>query len=286
MLRVLTVCIVTLLVVQGSAAQDERPLGRRPGGMESTEEQKEAREKAIAALESCDVLGVWAHPDDETFASGTFAKLAAKGKRVLLVYATSGDAGRDRTNRGLSGESLGQEREQEMRNAAKALELSTEPLFLRYPDGKVYDYWDEVIGSVRSIIAKTSPAVVITFGPDGYYGHADHIAVGQIAGRAFDDSGTPSHLLHAALSRSTNNIIVRAGGGNRFKPVDDKFITYKVDIKGHVNNRVGAMQAHKTQFDERTVAQMRQLLALTHKEEFVEVRHPGKAGLLSELLSE
>jgi len=286
MSKVLSVSIATLLVVQSAGAQDRRPRGRRPGGMESTTQQKDAREKAIAALEPCDVLGIWAHPDDETFASGTFAKLSAKGKRVLLVYATSGDAGRDRTDRGLSREALGQQRELEMRNAAKAIELPTEPLFLRYPDGKVYDYWGEVLANVRSIIEKTTPSVVVTFGPDGYYGHADHIAIGQIAGRAFDDSGTPSHLLHVALSRSTNNIIVSAGGGNRFKPVADKFITYKVDIKGHVNNRVGAMQSHKTQFDERTVAQMRQLLALTRQEEFVEVRHPGEAGLLSELFSE
>jgi LmbE family N-acetylglucosaminyl deacetylase len=285
MSKILSVVIATLLIVEGAWAQDRRPDGPRRRGLESTAQEKEARETAIAELERCDVLGIFAHPDDETFASGTFAKLSAKGKRVLLVYATSGDAGGDKTGRDLRGDALAKEREQEMRNAASALELPTQPLFLRYPDGQVYDYWEEVLANVQSIIEKTGPSVVVTFGPDGYYGHVDHLAIGQISGRAFDDSDTPSHLLHVALSRSTNDIIVQAGGGNRFKPVADKFITYNVDIKEHVSNRVAAMASHKTQFDQRTVSQLGRLSALTGKEEFVEVRHPGQAGLLSELFS-
>ncbi len=286
--NLLKLSIAILFVAGGAWAQQPTDVDpRMPGdrGVESTEQEKAARNTAIAELEPCDVLAVFAHPDDETFASGTFAKLSASGSRVQLVYTTSGDAGGDRTGRGLSGGVLAEEREAEMRGAAEALELATEPLFLRFPDGQVYDYWDEVLENVQSIIAKTSPSVVITFGPDGYYGHADHVAISQITGRAFDDSGTPSHLLHVALSRSTNDIIVKAGGGSIYKPVADKFITYTVDVRGQSGNRVGAMASHKTQFDESTVGQFRMLAAIRGREEFVEVRHSGETGALSELFA-
>src|SRR3954447_10509341 len=40
------------------------------------------------------ILGVFAHPDDESFcAGGTFAKYAAAGAEIMVVSATRGDAG-------------------------------------------------------------------------------------------------------------------------------------------------------------------------------------------------
>ena len=44
------------------------------------------------------VLGVYAHPDDETFCSGgTFARYAAEGSDIMLVSATRGEAGQIRS---------------------------------------------------------------------------------------------------------------------------------------------------------------------------------------------
>src|SRR3954447_6936435 len=43
------------------------------------------------------VLGVWAHPDDETFLSGGLMALARQaGQRVVCVAATRGEHGTDR----------------------------------------------------------------------------------------------------------------------------------------------------------------------------------------------
>lgn len=288
MFRISSLVLAALIMAASAWAQDPAASGpRMPGdrGPGSTEEQMQARRDAIAQLGPCDVLGVFAHPDDETFCSGTFARLAEQGKRVLLVYATSGDAGGDLTGRGLSGAALGNEREQEMRNAAKVLGLPAEPLFLRYPDGNVYDYWDELVDLVGAIIKQTGPSIVVTFGPDGYYGHADHVAIGQITGRAFDASDGPSYLLHASISRSRNDMIVQFGGGNGYKSVADKFITYTVNVRAQLEKRVGAMKMHRTQFDEKTRTQYRMLAALTGTEQFVEARHPGAGGGLSELFA-
>lgn len=252
---------------------------------ESVLQAIEARSKAIDALKTCDILAVFAHPDDETFAIGTFSKLSANGQKIQLVYATSGDAGGDLTGQGLSGADLGQWREGEMNAAAEVIGVSAKPLFLRYPDGYVRKNWDDVLGNVESIIAKTQPKIVVTFGPDGYYGHSDHLAIGQIAERAFDELGIGSHLLHVAIPKSMNDKIKQAGGGDRYKAVNDRYITYIVNVKKQIQQRVGAMKAHGSQFDEQTVAQMQMLGALTGIEGFVEVRNLGESGTLSDLFS-
>jgi LmbE family N-acetylglucosaminyl deacetylase len=246
----------------------------------------EARSKAIAALDTCDILAVFAHPDDETFATGTFAKLSANGKRIQLVYTTSGDAGGDKTGQGLKDEALAKTREDEMRAAARVIKTSTEPLFLRYPDGFVYENWDDVLENVLSVIEQTKPDILVTFGPDGYYGHQDHLAIGQITERAFDESGTASILLHAAIPRSINDRIKKLGGGSQYKAVDDKYITYLVDVKRMTQVRVAAMEAHATQFDGNTIQQYRALASLTGIEGFVEVRNTGEAGTLADMFSE
>jgi LmbE family N-acetylglucosaminyl deacetylase len=42
----------------------------------------------------CRLLGVFAHPDDETFcAGGTFARYAGQGAEIMVVSATRGQAG-------------------------------------------------------------------------------------------------------------------------------------------------------------------------------------------------
>jgi LmbE family N-acetylglucosaminyl deacetylase len=253
---------------------------------ESVRQAIEARANAIAALEACDILAVFAHPDDETFVTGTFAKLSANGKKIQLVYTTSGDAGGDKTGQELSGDALAKTREDEMRAAARIINTSTEPLFLRYPDGFVYENWEPVLGDVLAIMRQTKPEVVVTFGPDGYYGHQDHLAIGQIAERAFDEMGTASVLLHAAIPRSINDRIKKLGGGDRYKAVDDKYITYLVDVKRMTQVRVAAMEAHKTQFDGDTIQQYRSLASLTGIEGFVEVRNTGEAGTLAEMFSQ
>ena len=252
---------------------------------ESVLKEHATRKKAIAALEPIDILGVFAHPDDETFATGTITKLSAQGKRILLVYATSGDAGGDLTGQNLKGEALAKYREGEMNAAAKVLGMSEAPLYLRYPDGYVQENWDDVLEDVQAILQQTQPKVVMTFGPDGYYGHVDHLAIGMITERAFDELGIGDQLLHVAIPKSITDRIRSAGGGDRFKGVQDKYITYIVNVKKQAKQRVEAMEAHASQFDEGTIQQMRFLGTMTGYEGFVEVRNLGKSGTLAPMFS-
>jgi LmbE family N-acetylglucosaminyl deacetylase len=127
------------------------------------------------------ILGVLAHPDDESLGfGGTFAKYAADGVEIFLITATRGERGRF----GPSGErgdpvEVGRVREAELQAAAAVLGIR-EVTVLGFPDGAV----DQVPAAVaiRSIVAhirRIQPDVVVTFGPDGAYGHPDHIAISQ-----------------------------------------------------------------------------------------------------------
>lgn len=127
------------------------------------------------------LLAVLAHPDDESLGfGGTLAKYAAENVETYLVTATRGERGRfGSAGRSAGIEEVGRVREAELRDAAAVLGIR-EVSMLGYPDGGV----DEVdsraaIRDILSHIRRIRPDVVVTFGPDGAYGHPDHIAISQ-----------------------------------------------------------------------------------------------------------
>jgi len=127
------------------------------------------------------LLGILAHPDDESLGfGGTFAKCAAQGIETYVVTATRGERGRfgPRGERGDPVE-VGRVREAELRAAAAILGIR-EVSILGYPDGAVDDV--PVGTALQAIVAhirRIQPDVIVTFGPDGAYGHPDHIAISQ-----------------------------------------------------------------------------------------------------------
>ena len=126
-----------------------------------------------------------AHPDDESLGvGGTLAKYAADGVDVFLLTATRGDAGRFRGHRPGSTEhpgavALGEIREKELRAAAAALGVR-ETTVLAYPDSQL-DRANprEAIANIAGHLRRIRPDVVVTFAPDGAYGHPDHVAISQ-----------------------------------------------------------------------------------------------------------
>jgi LmbE family N-acetylglucosaminyl deacetylase len=66
---------------------------------------------------------------------------------------------------------------------------------LDYMDGTLQDVDPrELTGAIVRIIRSFKPQVVLTFGPDGAYGHPDHIAIGAATTRAFEQSGSAQHF--------------------------------------------------------------------------------------------
>jgi LmbE family N-acetylglucosaminyl deacetylase len=126
------------------------------------------------------VLGVFAHPDDETLcAGGTLDKYASAGADVRVVCLTKGGAGQIRDANAATRATLTAARERELQAAGKHLGL-TETRTLDYPDGGLAHIDRQVLSELASgLLGELDPDVVITFGPDGFSGHPDHVAVGE-----------------------------------------------------------------------------------------------------------
>lgn len=136
--------------------------------------------------ETLTLLAVLAHPDDETFGlGGALAKYSAEGVATHLVCATRGERGwfgPETDNPGLA--ALGRMRAAELRCAAGHLGLHS-VTFLDCIDGDV-DQADPagIIAAIAAQIRRLRPQVVVTFPPDGHYGHPDHIAIAQFTAAA------------------------------------------------------------------------------------------------------
>lgn len=133
--------------------------------------------------ESLRLMAILAHPDDESLGfGGTLAKYAAEGIHVALVTATRGERGwrgEQDADPGLT--AVGQIREAELRSAATALGIDR-LTFLDQIDGELAQAESgPVLARIVAEIRAFRPQAVVTFGPDGAYGHPDHIAISQLA---------------------------------------------------------------------------------------------------------
>jgi LmbE family N-acetylglucosaminyl deacetylase len=83
-------------------------------------------------------------------------------------------------------------RERELRCACQAYGIHP-PLFLDYVDGQLtIVHQGQAVGKLVRVIRELRPQVVLTFGPDGVYGHYDHIAVHRWATIAVDLAADPA----------------------------------------------------------------------------------------------
>jgi LmbE family N-acetylglucosaminyl deacetylase len=217
------------------------------------------------------LLCVFAHPDDESIGmGGTLAKYAAEGVETHYVCASRGERGwfgPEEQNPGL--ERLGEIRTQELENAVK--ELGMQGLyFLDYIDGDV-DKADhaEAIGKIVTHIRRIQPQVIVTFPPDGNYGHPDHIAIGQFTYAAIvcaadgsyqDPENLPAYrtskLYYMVDGESFINLIAPFMGDMTF-PVDDQLrgevawknwmITTKIEMAEHCHAAWRAVHCHQSQ---------------------------------------
>jgi LmbE family N-acetylglucosaminyl deacetylase len=133
---------------------------------------------------------------------GTLARYAGEGIETYLLTATRGEHGWWGTEADYPGpQALGRTREGELQAAAQVLGIR-EVTFFDYEDGEL-DKADaqEVIAQLVMHIRRVRPDVVMTFDPDGVYGHPDHIAISQFATAAiiaaadgaYGDHGQPPH---------------------------------------------------------------------------------------------
>ena len=232
------------------------------------------------------VLAVYAHPDDESFGvGGTLAKFAAQGYQVVLACATRGEAGEISDPALATPENLGQVREGELRASCRALGIA-EPRLLDYRDSGMVGTPDNddprsyhradpetATRQLVSMIRELKPHIVITFEPNGGYGHPDHIAVSKHVTAAFDAAGDaqaypdagaawqPQRLYYGAIPRSffvEMRDRLKAAGIDTSEMeqrldqqrvwFEDEYITHVHDVSNTIDAKWASLNAHKTQF--------------------------------------
>ncbi len=210
---------------------------------------------------------VFAHPDDDAYGVAGSVALHAEDPdfRFVLVHATFGEQGDIRDGFPATRETLGSIRQGEDEAAWRALgRVPDRHEWLGLPDGGVAQVpFDDVVLSVARILDEEDPAVVVTFGPDGIFGHPDHIAIGAATDEAFARlrSGNRSgfqRLAHGAVPQSVFERWNRQRaelGLYTFDPtqmyhmrgVPDEQIRVTVDCRQEASRIVAGLREHKSQ---------------------------------------
>ncbi|BBZ03199.1 1D-myo-inositol 2-acetamido-2-deoxy-alpha-D-glucopyranoside deacetylase [Mycolicibacterium chitae] len=237
------------------------------------------------------MLFVHAHPDDETITTGaTIAHYAAQGVDVHVVTCTLGEEGEVIGERWAQlsvdhADQLGGYRIAELCSALHLLGIG-DPIFLggaghwrdsgmagtdarpglqRFVDADER----EAVGALVEIIRELRPHVVVTYDPNGGYGHPDHIRTHQITTAAIAAAADPAEYpgrpwqvgkfywtvvsttaMQSAIAALTDDDLLehwqRPPADLDFGFPDDQ-ITAMVDATEGLAAKIDALAAHATQ---------------------------------------
>ena len=208
------------------------------------------------------LLVVMAHPDDESMGcGGVILRHTRAGIPVHLICATRGEAGWSGKPIGAKRENLATIRTRELEEAAAALAISGVDLW-DYPDGGV-DKADpqEITQRIWEQITRLRPKAVVGWGPDGAYGHPDHIAVGastDVAVTSMAEGDRPA-LYHVAIDQQLADFYkeaFRLSGDGQALPlvVQDRFdVTFDLD-SDEVMMKLRAIDCHRSQLEDWRIA--------------------------------
>jgi LmbE family N-acetylglucosaminyl deacetylase len=200
------------------------------------------------------VLFSFAHPDDESFCgAGLACWCRERGVDVVLVCATRGDAGKAGAVE-ISGAptDLGAARARELEEAARIIGINDVELF-EYPDRHLGDAdANEVRTRLVGAIRRWRPDVVLTFDPNGFNLHADHIAISRFTSDAIAAAADerwlpetgPSHLVRRLLWTAPIPPWIAARSPNLDQEPGVDFV---VDIARWRDRKAQALRAHRTQ---------------------------------------
>lgn len=223
------------------------------------------------------LLGVFAHPDDESFiCGGALAKAAAEGHEVHLVCATRGEEG-EIVHPAIDpdlhpkGEARGRLRSGELERACAALGIHA-PIWLdhcdsgfpievgqRNPRALMNQEVTALERQILPVIGDLKPQVMITFDPHGLYPHIDHVTIHRAASAAFWSAGSvaqpaPGRLFYPVYTLES----VRRTQGDPGAAMSDveadlygvstDSVAASVDISGHSDRKMAAICAHASQF--------------------------------------
>lgn len=194
------------------------------------------------------VVGVFAHPDDETIMlGGTLAMLHAYGVNTHIVCATRGEGGEMGDPPVVSARpELGEARERELRCALNHLGVRSLTL-LGYRDPEVGPEntlspfaadFDTLVDQIGALLREKEADIVVAHGPDGEYGHPAH----KLIHRA-----TREAIAHHAPGIPFYSVAATVPGVEDHLWNKSRAAQFVLDITPWAARKVAAMECHITQ---------------------------------------
>jgi len=227
-------------------------------------------QEAAAVTGARTLLAVFAHPDDETMAGPLLAHYArGPNTRVHLAIVTNGNKGVTPFAKIPAGEALAAARAKEAECACTALGAEP-PVLLGFPDGGLasMQVLAQATAQVRATIDRLRPDAIVTWGPDGGYGHPDHRLVSAIVTQIVQAGEATSHLFYVGLpkSRMDSDAIKALHFPAPFAPVLDKWLNVRIAYTPDDAARAKqSLECHKSQFTPETMAVITMLTDRVHQ---------------------
>ena len=207
------------------------------------------------------IVAFHAHPDDEVLLTGgTIARLAAEGHRVIVVVACDGDVengpdqGRRLDELRVSAAILGADRAVHLGYA----DSGHGPVLYEDPPGRTRfaraDI-EEAAGKLAALLAEECADLLLSYDPQGGYGHRDHVRVHQVGARAARLAGV--RVVEATVPRelvvrvARTLVILRLLNGHRLDEMrgygmPQSLITHRIDVRRYAAQKRAALAAHRT----------------------------------------
>jgi LmbE family N-acetylglucosaminyl deacetylase len=202
------------------------------------------------------LLAVFAHPDDEVFAGPTLTHYAHKGVHVYLAVATKGEKGATDFAKIRAGEPLATARRAEATCACRELGIDP-PIFFNLNDGELGAITNPlaknihaVADNVQKLIDQLHPQVVITWGPDGGYGHPDHRLVSDAVTQVVQSQKSDIKPYYPGLTPTQAKLLNAIWPATLpFHTIDPAYLTVSVSYSGKdFDNFKRAFECHKSQY--------------------------------------
>lgn len=220
-----------------------------------------------APLTKRTLLAVLAHADDELPIAPLLARYAREGASVYMLIVSDGRAGAGqhghlpRPESTTTDDALVDVRVGEAKCAAHTLGIEP-PIFLGFPDGKLGDYLGDraliyrMTARIAEELQRLRPDVVITWGPDGGTGHADHRILSSVVTQLQRTGapGMPERLFYMNLPVEALRAFNPARGERPLVMPQAKYFTTHITFSPEdLAAAKRSMACHRTQYTDEVV---------------------------------
>ncbi len=224
-----------------------------------------------AAQDRKTILAVFAHADDEITVSPLLSKLAREGNRVYLAIATDGRNGVTSFAGIPAGDSLAKKRKEEALCAASKLKIEP-PVFIGLADGSLSraDVHPVLKKKLQEVFLSIKPDVILTWGPEGGYGHPDHRMVSNMVTEIFQEGceNCPARLFYAGFpAKAKKELPLKTMEAmwlmQSFHFVKQQYLTYRIPFtEADLEAAKASYQCHQSQYRPDTIAEIFRITGL------------------------